>query len=99
MPGRSAPRAMRTPISLGAALDGVAVDAVEADGGEDEGEDAEEAGHVGDGALLIEVGVDLLAHGQDVEEGEVGVDVGEDVADLGSRPSMLPWVWRTAPSM
>ena len=67
----------------GAALDGVGGDAVEADGGEDEGEDAEEAGHVGDGTLLIEVGVDLLAHGQDIEEGEVGIDVGEDAADLG----------------
>ena len=67
----------------GAALDGVGGDAVEADGGEDEGEDAEESGHLGDGALLIEVGIDLLLQGLNAEEGEVGIDVAEDVADRG----------------
>ena len=33
--------------------------------------------------LLIEVGVDLLGHALDDEQGEIGIDVGEDAADLG----------------
>src|SRR5580704_3776980 len=66
----------------GAALDGVSGDSIETDSGEDEGKEAEEAGHLCDGALLIEVGVDLLLQGLDVEQNEIRIDVGEDAAKL-----------------
>src|SRR5579875_1992353 len=66
----------------GAAGDDVGGDSVEADGGEDEREDAEESGHLGDDALLIEAVGDLLVHGVDVEDGEVRVDLGDGAADL-----------------
>ena len=66
----------------GSALDGVGGDAIESHSGEDEGEDAEEAGHLRDGALLLEAVRDLVIHAVDVNDGEVGIDLGEDAAHL-----------------
>ena len=66
----------------GAALDGVSGDSIEADGSENECKEAEEAGQLCDGSLLIEVGVDLLLQGLDVEQSDIGIDVAEDAANL-----------------
>src|SRR5215470_11029969 len=66
----------------GATLDGVGGDAIKADGGEDEGENAEESRHLGHSTLRIEVGVDVLPHGDDVLQGDVGVNLAENAANL-----------------
>src|SRR3984885_10855373 len=66
----------------GAALHAVGGDAIESDSGQDEREDAEEAGHLRDGALLIEAVCNLLLHGLHVDERKVRVDRREDTADL-----------------
>ena len=67
----------------GTALDSISRDAVKSDGSEDEREDPKESGQLRDGALLIEILIHYLLHGCDFGESQVGIDVAENVADLG----------------
>ncbi len=60
-----------------AAHDGVSGDAVEADGGQQQREGAEEHGEPRDHALLGEAVGDLLVEGLELHDGEVGIDAGE----------------------
>ena len=78
---RTAPRARRMPISLGALGDGVGHDAVDADAREREGEHAEAGGQRGEEALLLHGRGDLLLLGADLAHGEVGVDLLDGAAD------------------
>ena len=57
-------------------------EAVDADAGEDEGEDAEGSGEHGEGFLLGDGCVDLSLLRADVADGKIGVDVGYGCADL-----------------
>src|SRR5205814_4554494 len=61
---------------------GIGGDAVEADGGKDERDDAKEAGKAGHGALLIEGKFNLLLHGPDAVNGEVGIQFRQDPGEL-----------------
>ena len=55
-------------------------DAIEADGSENQGEDAEQAGEPRQQPLLREVGGDLVVERAQIDYGEVGIDVGERAA-------------------
>ncbi len=67
----------------GAAGDVVGHDAVDADAGEDESEDAEPSGEGGEEALLRDAGFDLFGLGADVAEWKVLVDGLDGVAECG----------------
>ena len=60
-----------------AARHGIRRDAVEADRGEDQRNDAEQAGEAGDGALLVEGPRHLFLERADVDHGQVGIRLGE----------------------
>ena len=66
----------------GAAGYGVSHDAVDADASEDEGEQAEASGEAGEDAFIGEAGVDLLGHGANFDERQVGIKRGYGGADL-----------------
>ncbi len=67
----------------GAAGYGVGGDSVEAEGGEQQGQDAEEGHEAGDHAVLREAVGDLLVEGLEFDDGEVGIDGGEGLASEG----------------
>ena len=70
----------------GAALDGIGSDAIQSNRSQNECEDAEESGHVRDGALLIESVGNLFLHGPDVQDGQVRIYFSENTADLRLQP-------------
>ena len=67
----------------GAAGYGVGGDSVEAEGGEQQGQDAEESHEAGDHAVLSEAVGDLLVEGLEFDNGEVRIDGGECLAGDG----------------
>ncbi len=68
---------------VGTLRDGVGCDAVEADSGEDQRDDAEEAGEAGGGTLLIKRKLDLLLHGSNAGDGQIGIELGERSGEQG----------------
>jgi len=63
--------------------DRIGGDAVETDSGEKQCDDAEESSEAGDGALLIEGKIDLLLHGANAVEGEIGIELGKLLGEQG----------------
>ena len=78
-PRRDAPRARRMHL-LRALRDGVSEDAVDADSGEDDGEQGETGDEQHDEAALLDLTCDPLVHGLNVEEGLLRVDSEDGLA-------------------
>ena len=57
-------------------------EAIEPDGRQQQGDEAEGPRQIGDHALLIEVGSDLLLKGLDVDDGQRGIDFADRATDL-----------------
>ena len=81
LPGLRAEREADVDL-LGPLSDDVDHDAVDADPGEQKGEDAEGGGEGSEKALLVKIGVNLLALSADLGERKVGVDAAENLAEV-----------------
>jgi hypothetical protein len=79
------------PDLTGTASDVVGHDAVDADAGEEESEDAEPSGEDGEEALLRDAGGDLFGLGVDVAQREVLVDGLDGVRRAGRMALGLGW--------
>src|ERR1700728_2994377 len=66
----------------GAPFHGISSDTVKADGGKDEGENAEQPSHLGGGAPLIEIRIDVVLHGFEIQQGDVGINLTHHMANL-----------------
>ena len=77
-------RAQRHPHAnlAGPARDGISRHAVQSHGSQNERQNPEESGHLRHGALLIEPVRHLLIHRLDAQDGQVGIHIREDAADL-----------------
>lgn len=72
---------------LRAATPGNAVShhSVKPDGSEQQGQDSEQAAQAREQAVLVEVHIDLLLHGLNADDGEVRIDLPEDLSDARLR--------------
>ncbi len=65
------------PNLAGAPLYRVCRDTIEADGSEHQRQQTKEPGHLRHGALLVEIAVNLILHGLNIDNGQIGIDFAE----------------------
>src|SRR5216683_48371 len=68
---------------VGSLSNGIGGDAVEANRGKDQRDGAKQAGETGYGALLVEGKLNLLLHGPDAVDGQIGIKFREHPGELG----------------